>query len=134
VNGSKPRHDRVQPIDVSCPTCNAKAGQRCKPMSLTEPHLRRLQKAGLENARRGRNGESKSVPLRQRSLRAELGLTIVPPSPSTAREPDELPYDVEHECRHGRLPTDKSTPCGCWPQEFGDELQRGRGFYDEPEQ
>lgn len=23
----------------------------------------------------------------------------------------------EHECKHGRLPTDSSPPCGCWKEE-----------------
>lgn len=27
--------------------------------------------------------------------------------------------DAAHECKHGRLPTDRSAPCGCWPQEAG---------------
>ena len=25
----------------------------------------------------------------------------------------------DHECRHGRLPFDRSPVCGCWPQEGG---------------
>jgi hypothetical protein len=25
--------------------------------------------------------------------------------------------DAVNECKHGRLPGDKSEPCGCWPQE-----------------
>lgn len=24
---------------------------------------------------------------------------------------------ADHECRHGRLPSDRTTPCGCWPEE-----------------
>jgi hypothetical protein len=24
---------------------------------------------------------------------------------------------ADHECRCGRLPFDRSAPCGCWPQE-----------------
>lgn len=24
---------------------------------------------------------------------------------------------ADHECQHGRLPTDKTRACGCWPQE-----------------
>lgn len=24
---------------------------------------------------------------------------------------------ADHECRHGRLPFDRTAPCGCWPQE-----------------
>jgi len=24
---------------------------------------------------------------------------------------------ADHECRHGRLPFDRTPPCGCWPQE-----------------
>jgi hypothetical protein len=24
---------------------------------------------------------------------------------------------ADHECRHGRLPFDRSAACGCWPQE-----------------
>jgi hypothetical protein len=24
---------------------------------------------------------------------------------------------AEHECRHGRLPFDRTGPCGCWPEE-----------------
>jgi hypothetical protein len=24
---------------------------------------------------------------------------------------------ADHECRHGRLPGDRTAPCGCWPQE-----------------
>jgi hypothetical protein len=24
---------------------------------------------------------------------------------------------ADHECRHGRLPLDRTPPCGCWPQE-----------------
>ena len=24
---------------------------------------------------------------------------------------------ADHECRHGRLPFDRTTACGCWPQE-----------------
>jgi hypothetical protein len=26
---------------------------------------------------------------------------------------------ADHECRHGRLPFDRSTVCGCWPEEGG---------------
>jgi hypothetical protein len=25
--------------------------------------------------------------------------------------------DAAYECKHGRLPTDRTPPCGCWPQE-----------------
>jgi hypothetical protein len=24
---------------------------------------------------------------------------------------------ADHECRHGRLPLDRTAACGCWPQE-----------------
>ena len=24
---------------------------------------------------------------------------------------------ADHECRHGRLPGDRTCPCGCWPAE-----------------
>ena len=24
---------------------------------------------------------------------------------------------ADHECSHGRLPFDRTPPCGCWPQE-----------------
>lgn len=24
---------------------------------------------------------------------------------------------ADNECRHGRLPGDRTQPCGCWPQE-----------------
>ena len=24
---------------------------------------------------------------------------------------------ADHECRHGRLPFDRTAQCGCWPQE-----------------
>ena len=24
---------------------------------------------------------------------------------------------ADHECRHGRLAFDRTTPCGCWPEE-----------------
>jgi len=24
---------------------------------------------------------------------------------------------ADHECAHGRLPGDRTTKCGCWPQE-----------------
>jgi hypothetical protein len=24
---------------------------------------------------------------------------------------------ADHECRHGRLPRDRTPPCGCWPEE-----------------
>ena len=24
---------------------------------------------------------------------------------------------ADHECRHGRLPFDRTPPCGCWPEE-----------------
>ena len=24
---------------------------------------------------------------------------------------------ADHECRHGRLPSDQTPPCGCWPEE-----------------
>ena len=24
---------------------------------------------------------------------------------------------ADHECRHGRLPVDRTPPCGCWPEE-----------------
>ena len=24
---------------------------------------------------------------------------------------------ADHECRHGRLPGDRTAPCGCWPRE-----------------
>jgi hypothetical protein len=24
---------------------------------------------------------------------------------------------ADHECRHGRLPYDRTPACGCWPQE-----------------
>ena len=24
---------------------------------------------------------------------------------------------ADHECRHGRVPADRTRPCGCWPQE-----------------
>jgi hypothetical protein len=24
---------------------------------------------------------------------------------------------ADHECRHGRLPFDRTPACGCWPQE-----------------
>ncbi len=24
---------------------------------------------------------------------------------------------ADHECRHGRLPFDRTAACGCWPQE-----------------
>ena len=24
---------------------------------------------------------------------------------------------ADHECRHGRLPYDRTPPCGCWPEE-----------------
>jgi hypothetical protein len=24
---------------------------------------------------------------------------------------------ADHECRHGRLPFDRTAPCGCWTQE-----------------
>jgi hypothetical protein len=24
---------------------------------------------------------------------------------------------ADHECRHGRLPYDRTAPCGCWPEE-----------------
>jgi hypothetical protein len=24
---------------------------------------------------------------------------------------------ADHECRHGRLPGDRTRACGCWPQE-----------------
>ncbi|HET6870149.1 MAG TPA: hypothetical protein VFH80_29825 [Solirubrobacteraceae bacterium] len=24
---------------------------------------------------------------------------------------------ADHECRHGRLPSDRTPPCGCWPEE-----------------
>jgi hypothetical protein len=24
---------------------------------------------------------------------------------------------ADHECRHGRLPFDRTPSCGCWPQE-----------------
>ncbi len=24
---------------------------------------------------------------------------------------------ADHECRHGRLPGDRTPPCGCWPEE-----------------
>ena len=24
---------------------------------------------------------------------------------------------ADHECRHGRLPGDRTTACGCWPVE-----------------
>jgi hypothetical protein len=24
---------------------------------------------------------------------------------------------ADHECRHGRLPHDRTPPCGCWPEE-----------------
>jgi hypothetical protein len=24
---------------------------------------------------------------------------------------------ADHECRHGRLPLDRTPPCGCWPAE-----------------
>ena len=23
---------------------------------------------------------------------------------------------ADHECRHGRLPGDRTPPCGCWPR------------------
>jgi hypothetical protein len=26
---------------------------------------------------------------------------------------------ADHECRHGRLPFDRTPFCGCWPQEGG---------------
>jgi hypothetical protein len=24
---------------------------------------------------------------------------------------------ADNECRHGRLPLDRTSPCGCWPEE-----------------
>ena len=24
---------------------------------------------------------------------------------------------ADHECRHSRLPGDRTAPCGCWPEE-----------------
>jgi hypothetical protein len=24
---------------------------------------------------------------------------------------------ADHECPHGRLPSDRTPPCGCWPEE-----------------
>ena len=30
-------------LDEKCPTCNARPGERCRPYSLTEPHLARGQ-------------------------------------------------------------------------------------------
>jgi hypothetical protein len=30
---------------------------------------------------------------------------------------------ADHECRHGRLPFDRTPPCGCWPEEGGMVLQ-----------
>jgi hypothetical protein len=24
---------------------------------------------------------------------------------------------ADHECQHGRLPLDRTPPCGCWPEE-----------------
>ena len=29
--------------------------------------------------------------------------------------PDAPRFAVEDECVHGRLPGDRSAPCGCWP-------------------
>ncbi len=32
-------------------------------------------------------------------------------------EAGELGRLADHECRHGRLPFDRTPPCGCWPEQ-----------------
>jgi len=34
--------------------------------------------------------------------------------------PDPLSWLADDECEHGRLPNDRSDPCGCFPQELDD--------------
>jgi hypothetical protein len=47
-------------------------------------------------------------------LYRDLGLTIVPPHAADAGKSFS---DAELECEHGRLPGDKTPPCGCWEAE-----------------
>lgn len=51
-----------------------------------------------------------------------LAPSVVAPSAAdadgaVADKPLFGPYLADHECTHGRLPGDRSEPCGCWPQE-----------------
>lgn len=39
--------------------------------------------------------------------------------------------DADQECRHGRMPTDPTAPCGCYPaslEHAGDRLRQRRAF------
>jgi hypothetical protein len=42
--------------------------------------------------------------------------TVLPAAPLDRGGGPEL-YDAVNECEHGRLPGDKTPPCGCWDSE-----------------
>ena len=47
-------------------------------------------------------------------LYRDLGLSVLPPRAADAGKSFS---DAELECEHGRLPGDRTPPCGCWESE-----------------
>jgi hypothetical protein len=39
---------------------------------------------------------------------------------------------ADHECRHGRLPCDRTPRCGCWPEEGAAVLALSRPVEEPP--
>ena len=39
---------------------------------------------------------------------------------------------ADHECRHGRLPCDRTPACGCWPEEGAVVLALSRPVEESP--
>jgi len=39
---------------------------------------------------------------------------------------------ADHECRHGRLPGDRTPACGCWPEEGAVMLKLTRRLVEPP--
>jgi hypothetical protein len=55
--------------------------------------------------------------MKKTSLSARYSAAIAQGAGSCPIEAGTLGRLADHECRHGRLPLDRTAACGCWPQE-----------------
>ena len=53
----------------------------------------------------------------RRTFSARYSAAIAGGTGSCPIEAGTLGRLADHECRHGRLPFDRTAACGCWPQE-----------------
>jgi hypothetical protein len=84
------------------------------------PHGIRLAPGPIAPYRRNGPPDEYTLYLRENTAAYVTSTTVMPPNPNAPESSCALARglrDPDYECEHGRLPGDRTDPCGCWAGE-----------------